>query len=142
MANERVLDLLVESDIMISPNVTAADGDEDAPVNTIKEAMATGVPVVGTKHGGLPELLRHGETGLLAEERDVVSLAAHVQALAKDPELRLRLSLAARALIEREFELEAQLDRLMTVYRLAGVRLGLRVPSVRNPMFGARARDA
>jgi colanic acid/amylovoran biosynthesis glycosyltransferase len=140
--NERVLDVLVDSDIMVSPNVTAANGDEDAPVNTIKEAMAVGVPVVGSRHGGIPELVRHGETGLLADERNASAVAAHVLTLANDPDLRLRLSLAARALIERDFTLEPQIDRLVTVYSLAGIGVGLRAARVLDPILGARARDA
>jgi N-acetyl-alpha-D-glucosaminyl L-malate synthase BshA len=62
------------------------------------EASAAGIPVVATRTGGVPEVIRDGVTGLLSEVGDVAGLAAHLDRLAADPELARRLGQAGRRL--------------------------------------------
>jgi glycosyltransferase involved in cell wall biosynthesis len=64
--------------VFCGPSVTLADGMSEAFGNVFSEAQAMGVPVVSFRHGGIPETMREGVTGLLAEERDVATLAAHL----------------------------------------------------------------
>lgn len=116
MPHAQVMTTIAGCDVMVSPNVTAADGDEDGPVNTIKEAMAIGMPVVSTRHGGIPELVLHGTTGLLAGERDARGLAAHIAALAASVPLRKALSVAGRSYVRQVFELSDQHERLIAAY--------------------------
>jgi colanic acid/amylovoran biosynthesis glycosyltransferase len=77
-SHDDVLALLHRSDVLVAPSVRAASGDEDAPVNTLKEALATELPVVATRHGGIPELVEDGVTGLLVPERDPEALSAAI----------------------------------------------------------------
>lgn len=64
--------------VFCGPSVTLADGMSEAFGNVFSEAQAMGVPVVSTRHGGIPETMKEGVTGLLAEERNVEMLAAHL----------------------------------------------------------------
>ena len=64
--------------VFCGPSVTLADGMSEAFGNVFSEAQAMGVPVVSFRHGGIPETMREGVTGLLATERDVETLAAHL----------------------------------------------------------------
>ena len=84
--HEATLAELRQSDLLLVPSYT-----ENHPLVAL-EALAAGVPVVGYQVGGLPDIVRHEETGLLAPLLDVAALAAHLDQLVGDPEMRLRLS--------------------------------------------------
>ena len=89
---------------VLAPRI-AEDGDRDGIPNVIAEAMAVGVPVVATDVSGIPELVRHERTGLLAPSRDPAALAAAMQRLLEDRALAERLATSARDLLTREFDL-------------------------------------
>lgn len=106
-------------DILLAPSVRAASGDEDAAVNTLKEAMATGMPVIGTRHGGIPELVVHGENGLLVPERDPAALAEAVTQLAEAPHGWQSLGAAGRDRVVREFGKSVIMDLISDAYNSA-----------------------
>jgi glycosyltransferase involved in cell wall biosynthesis len=85
--------------------------------NSALEALAAGVPVVATAHGGLPEIVRDGETGLLVPPNDAPALATALRRLADDPPLRERMGAAAAADMTERFTLEHMLDGADAVYR-------------------------
>jgi len=86
---------------------------------TAPEAFACGTPVVASDVGGIPEIVRHGETGLLARPQDSESLAAQLTVLAADAALRQRLAAAGRDLVCREFEVAGQTARYGELYAKA-----------------------
>jgi colanic acid/amylovoran biosynthesis glycosyltransferase len=75
---------------------------EGIPV-ALMEAMAAGVPVLSTYHSGIPELVDHGVTGLLAPEKDHVQIAENICRLIDEPALSASLTESARRKVEREF---------------------------------------
>jgi L-malate glycosyltransferase len=81
------------------------------------EAMSCGVPVVASDVGGVPEVVTHGETGLLAPVGDVAAMATHVVRLLEDPALRRRLAHAARRRAETVFPLRPTVARYEALYR-------------------------
>jgi colanic acid/amylovoran biosynthesis glycosyltransferase len=85
--------------------VLAADGDRDGLPTVLLEAMAIGTPVVSTDVTGIPEILEDGVTGLAIPQRDSSALAGACQRLLEDAGLRKRLSVNARALIEKRFDI-------------------------------------
>ncbi|WP_292450479.1 glycosyltransferase [Methylibium sp.] len=93
---------------------TDAQGDMDGIPVVLMEAMSQGVPVVSTRLSGIPELVVHDRTGLLAEPTDPASLAEQLQRLLDEPLLRERLATAAQAHVEAEFGQAVNIDRLMT----------------------------
>ena len=104
------------ADVFVACSVTAASGDQDAGTNTLKEAMATGLPVVATRHGGIPELVRDGTEGVLVPERDPPALAAAIRALAYDPGRWPVMGAAGRARVEAGFSQAASAAKLLAAY--------------------------
>jgi glycosyltransferase involved in cell wall biosynthesis len=80
------------------------------------DAMALGVPPVTFAVGGLPELIEHERSGLLAAAGDARAFAAEAARLLEDPALRLRLA-AAGPIRAREFGVERMVDGVMETYR-------------------------
>ncbi len=74
-STEEVAGLLHEADYFLHPSITAKNGDQEGIPTAIMEAMAVGLPIVSTKHAGIPELVEHGVNGLLSNEKDVEGLA-------------------------------------------------------------------
>ena len=76
------------------------------------EAMALGVPVVSTPVTGIPELVRHGETGQIVPESSPVELADAMQNAFSDPAWTRKMARAGRALVEQEFDLQRNVAEL------------------------------
>lgn len=87
------------------PCVVAEDGDRDGIPNVLVEAAATGVPIVTTSVGGIPELVQDGETGLVVPPRDPRALADALERVLDSPELARRLRESARRRVEEHFDL-------------------------------------
>jgi hypothetical protein len=107
---------MAEADLLIHCSVTARDGDKEGIPNVVVEAQATGLPVVATRHGGIAEVLREGETGLLVPERDAGALAQAVSSLARDRARRLAMGEAAAAFARAELDVEKQIARHVAIY--------------------------
>ena len=110
---------LAQAHLFLAPSVHAANGAADAAINTIKEAMASGLPVVSTWHGGIPELVEHGVSGLLAPERDATALAEHLHTLICAPESWPRFAAAGRTAVEGRFGLAFIAAKLLDIYAMA-----------------------
>jgi len=80
------------------------------------EAQATGLPVVSFATGGIPEAVAHGETGLLAPDRDSRSLAGNILQLLQNESLWQRMSHAGQTRVRKLFDLETQTGKLEGVY--------------------------
>jgi glycosyltransferase involved in cell wall biosynthesis len=104
----------------VQHSVVATDGDAEGTPVAILEAGATGLPVVATRHGGIPDAVLSGETGFLVDEGDVRGMAARMIELAQDPLLARHLGEAARRHICAEFSEEKAIGGLLRI--LEGVR--------------------
>ncbi len=119
------------SAMLVLPSVRTATGRVEGLGMVLLEAAATGVPVVGSRVGGIPEGLVENETGLLAPPRDAAALGACLGALLDDPERRRRMGVAARRFVERRFDLDRQTAALERLY-----------DSLLPPVAGAHAGSA
>lgn len=100
--------------VFAAPCVVAENGDRDGLPTVLLEAMALGTPCVSTRVAGIPELVVDGESGLCVPPDDPDALADALQRLLDDPALQQRLAAAARARVERDFDI----DRNTAVQRL------------------------
>jgi colanic acid/amylovoran biosynthesis glycosyltransferase len=115
--SDKVAKLMARAHVFLAPSITATDGNKEGIPVAIMEAMATGLPVVSSRHSGIPELVEDGVTGLLAEERDVNGLADHLARLIDDPGLYTRLAAAGRTRVEEEFNNQLLNERLLGLFR-------------------------
>ncbi len=103
--------------IFLSPSVTASNGDTEggAPVSII-EMLATGMPVVSTRHCDIPQIILQNVTGLLARERDVDDLVVNLKMVIDDPAKAKVLSENGRTHVEKKYNLLCQTERLREIY--------------------------
>ncbi len=112
-----IIDIVNNSDIFVAASVTGKDGNQDAPVNTLKEAMVMGLPVIATIHGGIPELVQDGISGFLVPERDSDAIAEKLIYLIKHPEMWSQMGQAGRAYVESNYDINKLNDELVQIYQ-------------------------
>lgn len=113
--NAEVKTIIAECQVLLAPSVTAREGDEEGIPVVLMEAAAGGLAIVSTRHSGIPELVRDGVSGLLADERDVAGLGRAIERLARDQELALDLGRHGRELVEAEFDIAVLNRRLVAM---------------------------
>jgi glycosyltransferase involved in cell wall biosynthesis len=117
--NVAVWRLLAGADVFLQHSVVDDEtGDEEGLPVALLEAMAAGLPIVATRHGGIPEAVEHGATGVLIAEGDVVDMAGQMVRLAMDRDLRLRLGHAAWTRARERFTWERERQALLALMRL------------------------
>ena len=109
---DAVLSLYRRSHIFLLPSVTGPDGDCEGIPMVLMEAMAMRLPVISTRHSGIPELVEDEKSGFLVKENDAVAIARRLTELAADASLRRRMGAAGREKVCREFNLHIQNTRL------------------------------
>lgn len=112
-----------EAMIHCVPSRRAATGDAEGLPTVCIEAMLSGCAIAATRHAGIPECVKDGETGLLSPEGDAEALAASLERLTANPEAALAMGAAGRELALRDFNLDIQSKRLEDLLlRVAGGR--------------------
>ena len=99
----------------VQHSLQASTGDSEGTPVAILEAGATGLPVVSTRHAGIPDVIVEGETGFLVDERDVGGMAQHMVTLAADPQLAASMGHAAQRRIRAHFSMERRLAHLWQI---------------------------
>ncbi len=99
----------------VQHSIEAADGDSEGTPVAVLEAGASGLPVVSTRHGGIPDVVVDGRTGFLVDEHDVPAMAERMLRLARDPGLAELLGRAGRERVANEFALPRSIGRLWDV---------------------------
>jgi len=102
---DEVREALDGASLFVLPSIDAGHGDMEGVPVSLMEAMATGVPVVATRTGAVPELVEDNVTGLLVDPSDAGALAIAVARLADDAALAGRLGAAGRARVRHDFDL-------------------------------------
>lgn len=111
LRREDALGLLRQAHMLILPT-----REDNCPM-VLLEAMALGVPVAASRVGGIPELIRHGETGLLYDANDVSGVRGCMERLLAHREKALQMGARARDEARRRFDPDVVADRHMTIYR-------------------------
>jgi glycosyltransferase involved in cell wall biosynthesis len=108
--------LYEDSHIFVHPSELPEDGNQEGIPNSMLEAMATGLPVAATRHGGIPEAVNDGEAGYLVAERDDEALANALMKLAGDLTTWRKMGQAATAAVAEHFEISKQINVLESYY--------------------------
>src|SRR5690606_5350206 len=97
---------------MVQHSVTAENGDSEGTPLTILEASAAGIPVISTKHAGIPDIEINGETGFLTEEHDVDGMADNMIKILENPGLARHLGANGKQHISANYTLERHIQKL------------------------------
>lgn len=117
-----VLERLRDARCYLHPSVTAPDGDMEGTPVSVMEAMAAGLPVVATRHGGIMDLLDGTSAGMLVDEYDVDATAESMLAYGLDPARAASDGLHGRKLLREKWSMESSLGKLETLVELARTR--------------------
>jgi colanic acid/amylovoran biosynthesis glycosyltransferase len=116
VSQSALLTLYQESHFFLHPSEQTPEGDREGVPNSLLEAMATGLPCLTTRHGGIPEAVIHLESGILVPESDLAGLEHWLERLATDDALRDSLGQSAAQTIKERFDLTIQIEKLEEIY--------------------------
>ena len=116
ISQTRLRELLYESHVFLHPSETGPDGNQEGVPNSMLEAMATGLAVFATSHGGIPEAIENGVSGMLVPERDHKALARALLEAVQDRALLARVAKAGADVVAQKFEQRGQVRRLEDIY--------------------------
>jgi glycosyltransferase involved in cell wall biosynthesis len=116
LPHDDVLSWMRKAAMLVLPGVRTGTGREEGLGMVLLEAAATGLPIIGSRVGGIPECIVDGETGFLVPEREEAALAQRMGELLEDSAKRLQMGTAGRALMERQFDIERQTKVLERFY--------------------------
>lgn len=122
LAHTDVANLLRSARAFVQHSVISGDNDHEGTPLAVLEAMATGIPVVATRHAGIPDVVRDGEHGLLCAEHDVEGMSGSISKLAADPDLAGRMGEAGRRNVEAHYTMRHTIEGLQRI--LLGVARG------------------
>lgn len=108
--------LYAESHVFVHPSEMTKDQNQEGVPNSMLEAMATGLPVLATQHGGIPEVVTHGTHGLLVPERDHEALFQAMFRCIEHPEHLEEMGQAAADEVRREFSSDSAIEKLESFY--------------------------
>jgi glycosyltransferase involved in cell wall biosynthesis len=116
ISQEQLRDVYYRSHIFLHPSQTGRDGNQEGIPNSMLEAMASGLPVFATQHGGIPEAIENGVSGVLVSERDHEELTRALLDAAQDPVFLSRIARSGAEVVRENFDLRAQAQRLEDIY--------------------------
>lgn len=113
------MDCYAESFCFVQHSVTATNGDSEGTPVAILEAGAAGLPVISTRHAGIPDVVVEEETGILVNEGDVEAMAAAMLRLYRNRHLCAQMGAAARARVQEHFSMEKHIGILNSLIEKA-----------------------
>lgn len=114
--HNEVVALLNQAHILLAPSITSQNGDREGIPVAIMEAMAMGLPILSTKHSGIPELVENGVSGFLVPERDADALAEKLCYLIDRSEIWPNMGIAGRKYVETHYDINKLNDKLVKIY--------------------------
>jgi len=116
LSQKELLDLYGSSHAFLHPSETPPDQNQEGIPNSILEAMATGLPILATRHGGIPEAVEQDRSGCLVEERDFEALAVAMKNLVRSASAFREMGALASESVAANFEQREQIRQLESHY--------------------------
>lgn len=118
ITTESLLENYTNAHIFVLPSIDFRDGTHTETQGVVlQEAQSTGLPVIASKTGGIPEIIQDGYTGLLFEEENIDQLCDCIKSLIEDKGLYTNLQKQGRKDVEDNYSIEVICDRLTSVYK-------------------------
>lgn len=114
--HNQIIEILNKAHLFILPSVTSTSGCQEGMPVALQEAMAMGLPVIGTYHSGISELIADGKNGFLVKERDVNGLTEKIKYLIRHPEIWNKIGKAGRKEIEDKYETKKLNNKLVEIF--------------------------
>ena len=115
LPNESIAEVMQNSGVFVQHSVEAPDGDREGTPVAILEASACGLPVVATRHAGIPEVVTDGVEGLLVDEHDETAMADAMKWMLDNPESAKAMGDAASDRVHQHFSSENSIGRLQSI---------------------------
>ena len=122
LSRAEIVKLFTASLAFVQHSVTAASGDSEGTPVAILEASAAGLPVIATRHAGIPDVIEHGKTGYLVEEGDAEGMAEYMIELCENPEKGKIMGLNGKRNIGLNFTIEKHLHCLTGLINVSMVK--------------------
>lgn len=122
LPHQDVAGLMRQARAFVQHSITPESGDSEGTPVAVSEAGGSGLPVIATRHGGIPDVVVDGVTGYLVDECDVDTMSQRMTTLAKDPNLAARMGQEARARVLAQFTLEKTIAVLDDIIEKADLR--------------------
>lgn len=116
VSHDELPSILQEHDIFVAPCVIHPSGKRDGIPNSLIEAMAFGMPVVGSSVNALPEVIRHGQTGLATPQKNPEALAGAIRLMIENPEMARDMGVAAAKLARETFDPKINAQKLADLF--------------------------
>ena len=113
--SHEIQQLMKQIDVIIAPSVPTADGRREGIPVVLMEGMASHIPAIASDLSGIPELVKHNQTGLLVSPHDTKGLATAILTLASDHALRNRLTTQGYQYVREEFDVAINSKKLLQV---------------------------
>lgn len=111
--------LLKESLAFVQHSITADNGDKEGTPVAIMEASSAGLPVIATRHAGIPDIIIHGQTGLLVEEKDVTGMTNAMLTLLSNPDFGKQLGIQGKLMLKENFSMTHHIKTLNEILFIA-----------------------
>ena len=116
LSENEIIKLYHGSDIFLLPSVTAKNGDMEGQALVLQEAQAAELPVISTRHNGIPDGVLDGKSGFLVNERDSKAISKHLTFLIETPQKRLEMGSCGKAFVLDKYDTSVATDMLVKVY--------------------------
>jgi len=116
ISQTQLRELFYQSHIFLHPSEVGGDGNQEGVPNSMLEAMASGLPVFATEHGGIPEAIENGRSGILVKERDEDALALALLERTANPEGLAAIARNGAEVVRKHFEQTGQTRQLEDYY--------------------------
>ena len=122
LTHQKILEYMRDSFCYVQHSIVADDGDSEGTPVSILEAAAAGLPVISTKHAGIKDAVKHGETGFLVEEKDVQLMSKYMIKLFSDRKLAKQMGGNAKEFIHQNYSMNKHINKLQQILERAALK--------------------